>query len=373
MSRPAVLFGGPSPEHDVSILTGLQAARAIGDAHAIYWEKGGDLAFYAVDPVLEGSDFVDGRPPKAQRLKLDIGGAPGGFVAEGGGGFGRRGGGAGRALDVSCVVNCCHGGPGEDGTLQAALDLAGLRYTGPSVASAALGMDKLAFAAAVTAAGLPHLPCVTPTATTKAPFDGPYIVKPRFGGSSIGIEVFASWDDVVAYVASPQPTLRNGGAVVEPYAKGADDVEVAIRRHPELQLSELSRPVKADDAIYDYRDKYVPGEGMAAAQRELPAQLPGDLGDVARDAARRMADVAMVRGVARLDFLLVDDQLLVNEINTVPGSLAKHLWEASGVPFAQLLHDMVDEATAGPGRAFPTQGADGSILRSAAAIASKLG
>jgi len=365
MSRPAVLFGGPSPEHDVSILTGLQAARALGDAHAIYWEKGGDLAFYAVEPTLEGSDFVDGRPPKAQRLKLDVGGGPGGFSTEG-----RRA----KALDVACVVNCCHGGPGEDGTLQAALDLAGLRYTGPSVASAALGMDKLAFAAAVTAAGLPHLPCTAakPEAS-RPPFDGPYIVKPRFGGSSIGIEVFESWDDVVAYVGSPQPTLRAGGAVVEPYVKGADDLEVAIRRHPELQLSELSRPLKTEGAIYDYRKKYVPGEGMAAAERELPAQLPAAMADAARDAARQLADVAMVRGVARLDFLVADDALYVNEINTVPGSLAKHLWEASGLPFAQLLRDMVAEATAGPGRAFPTQGADGSILRSAAAIASKLG
>lgn len=370
MSRPAVLFGGPSPEHDVSILTGLQAARALGDAHAIYWEKGGDLAFYAVDPGLEGSDFVNGRPPKAQRLTLDVGGAPGGFSTEG-----RRA----RRLDISCVVNCCHGGPGEDGTLQATLDLAGLRYTGPSVASAALGMDKLAFAAAVTAAGLPHLPCAIAGLGAGAggsapPFDGPYIVKPRFGGSSIGIEVFESWDDVVAYVSSPQPTLRTGGAVVEPYAKGADDIEVAIRRHPELQLSELSRPLKPEGAIYDYRKKYVPGEGMAAAERETPAQLPAGVADAARDAARRLADVALVRGVARLDFLLLDDgSLYVNEINTVPGSLAKHLWEASGVPFAQLLRDMVTEATSGPGRAFPTQGADGSILRSAAAIASKLG
>jgi D-alanine-D-alanine ligase len=366
MSRPAVLFGGPSPEHDVSILTGLQAARALGDAYAVYWEKGGDLAFYAVDAALEGSDFADGRPAKAQRLRLDVGGGAGGFSTEG-----RRA----KPLDVSCVVNCCHGGPGEDGTLQAALDLAGLRYTGPSVASAALGMDKLAFAAAVAAAGLPHLPCaaVRPGLREGPPFDGPYIVKPRFGGSSIGIEVFESWDDVVAYVSSPQPTLRTGGAVVEPYAKGADDLEVAIRRHPELQLSELSRPLKQEGAIYDYRKKYVPGEGMAAAERELPAQVPAAMADAARDAARRLASVAMVRGVARLDFLVVDDALYVNEINTVPGSLAKHLWEASGVPFAQLLRDMVEEATTGPGRAFPTQGADGTILRSAAAIASKLG
>ena len=75
------------------------------------------------------------------------------------------------------VVNCCHGGPGEDGTLQAALDLAGVRYTGPGVAAAALGMDKLAFANVVTGAGLPSLPRAALTADASVDFDGPYIVN----------------------------------------------------------------------------------------------------------------------------------------------------------------------------------------------------
>ncbi|MBW3614995.1 MAG: hypothetical protein KY439_06770, partial [Actinobacteria bacterium] len=150
MSRPAVLFGGPSPEHDVSILLGLLAARALVEAghevDALYWTKGGE--FFAVEADLEAQAFVDGPPAKKRRARLQ----EGGFVVEVGGLAKRKG------LDTSAVVNCCHGGPGEDGTLQGALDLAGLRYTGPSVAGAALGMDKLAFAAAVTAAGLAHLP-----------------------------------------------------------------------------------------------------------------------------------------------------------------------------------------------------------------------
>jgi D-alanine-D-alanine ligase len=365
MPRLAVLFGGPSPEHDVSILTGLQAARVLAaegnDVEAIFWEKSN--AFALVDASLEGKDFADGTPPRAQRLRFDL---SQGFSTEGGG-LGRKG----KSLDVACIVNCCHGGPGEDGSLQAMLDLAGIRYTGPSVAGAALGMDKLAFAATVHDAGLAHLPCVAASPSPHAPFEGPYILKPRFGGSTIGIEVFESWDDVTAFLSSPRPSYRAGG-VVEPYRKGADDVEVAIRTHPALELSELSKPVKGGD-IYDYKAKYVPGEGMAAAERELPAKLPGTLAEDARHAAEIVAEVALVRGVARLDFLLADDALYVNEINTVPGSLSKHLWEGSGIPFARVLSDMVAEAMSGQGRAYSTQGADGTILRSAAAIASKLG
>lgn len=367
MSQPAVLFGGISPEHDVSIITGLLAAQALAKAgqrpEAIYWSKRGD--FYAVDPALDPDAFVQGVPSGSTELQLQVGA---GFATKGGG-FGRKA----RPVAAGVIVNCCHGGPGEDGTLQGLLDLAGIRYTGPSVAGAALGMDKLAFAAVCANEGLPHLPvaAVDPSDPGNAPFDGPYIVKPRFGGSSIGIETFETWDDVSAFVRMPNPNLRRG-IVVEPYREGAHDIEIAIRRHPELQLSALSRPEKKG-AIFDYRNKYVPGEGMTSANRETPAELPGDLADVARDAARVVANAAVVRGLARLDFLLIGDELFVNEINTIPGSLTKHLWVEPEVPFADLLAGMIDEAMAAPAAAYSTEGADGSILRSSASIASKLG
>ncbi|HEX7168359.1 MAG TPA: hypothetical protein VF230_15370 [Acidimicrobiales bacterium] len=367
MTRPAVLFGGPSPEHDVSILTGLLAARALATSgtavDAIYWSKSGD--FFEVDAGLEGEAFLQGVPAGAREVRLAVGE---GFVA-GGGGFGRKA----RPLEIDALVNCCHGGPGEDGTLQGLLDLAGIRYTGPSVAGAALGMDKLAFASVCERAGLPHLPVVAvdPTDPGDAPFDGPFIVKPRFGGSSIGIETFEAWDDVAAFVRAPNTLLRRGG-VVEPFRPDAEDVEIAIRRFPELELSAISR-VEKKGAIFDYRNKYVPGEGMTSAGRETPARLPGDLDDAARRAATKVATLAVVRGVARLDFLLVGEELFVNEINTVPGSLSKHLWVEPEIAFATLLTDMVREATTGPGPAYSSEGADGSILRSAASIAAKLG
>src|SRR5205814_1211410 len=145
VSQPAVIFGGPSPEHDISVLTGLQAVRALVQAgvaaDAVFWSKTNE--FYAVDPALEARDYADRVPKKSRPLVLGTHGFDGK-----------------RAPAPSAVVNCCHGGPGEDGTLQAALDLAGIAYTGPTVAGAALGMDKLAFGALMTAAGLPSLPRV---------------------------------------------------------------------------------------------------------------------------------------------------------------------------------------------------------------------
>jgi D-alanine-D-alanine ligase len=180
-------------------LTGLQAARAlvVGGAPptAIYWSKAG--GFYAVSPTLEAAAFADGVPPKAEPLELVAG--PGGGFVRAGTRFAKR-----ATLPLSAVVNACHGGPGEDGTLQAALDLAGVAYTGPSAAGAALGMDKLAFAGVVDSAGLPTLPRCAFTAdgaqAAVPAFDGPYIVKPRFGGSSIGIEITDDMDVARALV-----------------------------------------------------------------------------------------------------------------------------------------------------------------------------
>ena len=375
MSRPAVLFGGPSPEHDISIILGLLATRALTEAgvevEAIYWTKSGE--FVGVDSTLEAKDFLEGVPRGARSLRL----GSGGFEGEGGGGFGRK---RAAVLDISAVLNCCHGGPGEDGTLQGALDLAGIRYTGPSVAGAALGMDKLAFGAACLAAGLPHLPVVAldPADPGPAPFDGPYIVKPRFGGSSIGIEVVTDWETALG-LAGSSVHLR-GGAVVEPYREDSIDVQVSIRAWPELACSPIEKPLRAaggKGGILGYADKYVGGEGMASAPRELPAQLPREIEARIRESALALGPLVGLRGVSRLDYLWSESrgELFINEINTIPGSLSKYLWEAAepAVPFNQLLSDLIAEATARPSVYWSTQGADGSALRSAGTIASKLG
>ena len=355
MPQPGVIFGGPSPEHDVSILTGLQAARALGAVTAVYWAKTGDL--FEVDPGLEGHDFLEGPPRKAPKLRL----------VAGEGLVGKR-----RAIDIDALVNCCHGGPGEDGTLQAALDLAGIAYTGPTVAGAALGMDKLAFGALVGSVGLPSLPRVAvTTATDSFPWDGPAIVKPRFGGSSIGIEVVEDAATAVALLRSSRH-MRDG-AVAEPYRSGVADLEVAARSHPQLQLSAVARADKGASAIYGYAEKYVAGEGMVAAKRDfLDAGDP--LAVRVREMATTVAELALVRGVARIDFLADGDEIYVNEINTIPGSLAKYLWRAEAqVAFDRLLGDMVDEARSRPSHHYTSAGADGKALRSAGTIAGKLG
>ena len=114
-----------------------------------------------------------------------------------------------RKLDLDALILATHGGPGEDGTLQGALDLAGIDYSGPSLAGAAIGMDKWAFSSLIAQAGLPTLAAraLDRARRQSLPFDGPYILKPRFGGSSIGIDVVADFATARARLTR-EPALR---------------------------------------------------------------------------------------------------------------------------------------------------------------------
>ena len=358
MNAPAVLFGGPSPEHDISVLTGLQVARLLTEAGrnptAVYWSKVGD--WYRVHGAAEAADFAGGPPRKSRRLR---------FVAEPGRGWMIKR----RSLGVEAALLCFHGGPGEDGTIQGALDLAGVRYSGPSAAASALAMDKLAFGALVRASGLPSLPRVAVIPGAEPGYPPPYIVKPRFGGSSIGIEMVDDYDTAVALLRSSPHMDR--GAVIEPYLEGGRDLNVAVRTYPDLQLSAIEAPVS--ETFYSYREKYLSGGGIEGSERELPARIPENLEDRIRNMARVVTELAGIRSMARLDFLERDGELWVNEVNTIPGSLSLYLWIDPPIGRRQLVVDLVDELEAAAPRAFSTAGADGLALRSASSIATKLG
>jgi D-alanine-D-alanine ligase len=361
-----VLFGGPTPEHDISILTGLQALRELartGDSLGIYWTKSG--SFFSVASNVEAEAFLDGVPKGSSELTLRVGDDPGFFAS--GGRLAKE-----RKIDLDALILATHGGPGEDGTLQGALDLAGINYSGPSLAAAAIGMDKWTFASLVAQAELPTLPRVLfGPDTTSLPFDGPYILKPRFGGSSIGIDVVADLQTARARL-STNPHLANG-CVVEPYRDDLTDVQIALRTYPMLGLSVIERPLRrTTKEILNYRDKYVAGEGMVAAPRELPATLPPGQEEEIIRLTKAIAEICLVRGVARLDFLANDAELYVNEINTIPGSLAKYLFVDPPLPFGELLRDLLAEARERPTHRYSAAGADGLVLRSATSIAAKL-
>ncbi len=403
----AVLFGGPSPEHDVSILTGLQALHELGRAgrraFGIYWSKVGD--FYRVEGLPEAKEFAAGLPPRSERLALVAGPGAGGHGGVGsGGGFHTRGRLRMQRMDLDVVLNCCHGGPGEDGAIQGMLDSAGVLYTGQGAAGSSLCMDKLAFHGVAGALGIPTLPRrLLPgrgpaggdalggrshlgsevqggPGASGGPTPAPLVIKPRYGGSSIGVEVVADMATAVAR-ASVSPHLGRG-AVVEPYRSDLVDLNVAMRSWPSFQLSAIERPLKqiSSNEILAFDDKYAGFEGMAGAPRELPAKIDGETADAVAGMSREIAAAISLRGVVRVDFLWgggaggaeAGAELYLNEVNSIPGSLSRYLWIEPPLAFLQLIDDLVAEALAGPPAVYGTSGADGALLDRAVRMASKL-
>jgi D-alanine-D-alanine ligase len=365
MSSVAIVFGGPSPEHDISILTGLQAAYLLREAShpvaCIYWAKSGD--WFRVDPAVEAGAFVAGAPPGSAPLDLSV---PGGFVER------KRV--RSTPLEIDVVLNCCHGGAGEDGSLSALLALAGLRVTGPSTLGSALAMDKLALAAAAQSVGIATIPtCELTEDLEEVPFPGPWVVKPRFGGSSLGVEVD------VADLATAKAIARSGtsrsGAIIQPYLRGWSDLNVAVRATPASMATPIERPMRSDEGIYDYKMKYLAGsEGMESAARELPANLPEAVSTRICQMAKDVYSLIGRTGIPRIDFLWDGaDDILLCEVNSIPGAYGLYLWDAAGTTRVQALEHLLQEARSLPVQPFHWAAtSDGSALRVAGSIASKL-
>ena len=178
----AVVFGGPSPEHEISILTGLQAERVLlegGDeVVALYAAPNG--AWFQIPSRSEAKDFLTGAPSGSKELNFVLSGQPGIYPKKG---LGKK------PLDIDAALLCFHGGLGEGGGAAAVFSFMDIPATGSTVFAGAVGMDKLAFGGLMNAAGIPSLQREALRDSADPSFPGPYIVKPRFGGSSIGIEI----------------------------------------------------------------------------------------------------------------------------------------------------------------------------------------
>ena len=363
VTKATVVFGGPSAEHDISILTGLQAERVLSGAglsvQCVYW--GRNEQWYLVPAETEARDYLGGAPGNAKRVELRIG-------TEKGDGLYVEGGLRAKRLETGTVLSCLHGGAGESGGAQALFQLLGIRASGASVAAAALGMDKLAFGGTMAAAGVPTLDRQLLTAAARPSYEGPYIVKPRFGGSSIGIEVVEDWDTAVALL-STSPHLREG-AVVEPNRPDLFDLNVSVRTAPSLAVSEIEKPLRPEDgAIYSYSAKYLHSEGLASAPREFPADISEALRTKIRDLAPRVVELTGLTGVLRIDFLSDGEEVFVNEVNSIPGALALYLWPE--VKPSDVLVAALEEAEHQVVRVTSNY-EEGVALRAAGGIAGKL-
>jgi len=369
--RVAAVFGSMSPEHEISVITACQAMPVLRELEAtvipIYITKRG--SWITAPDLIELASFRERLPERGDPVSLDL--AAGRFMVGAGSLLGRP-----RELPVDVIFPLVHGGNGEDGTLAGLAALARLPVVGCDTLAGALAMDKFRSKQLLRALGLPVVPARLVTAAAEAPaaaaaLSFPLVVKPNRGGSSIGVTMVESGPALADAVELA--FQFDSEVLLEPAVLGAQDLNCAVKRRPP-RASEVERPLKGE-GVLSYADKYATegrlapkGKGSKGDLRhELPADIPGPLRARIQELAVAAFDALGCRGTARVDFLLSGaGELYVNEVNTLPGSLAFYLWEATKVGFPVLLQELVQEAVSHPGP--PQLVFPGNLLASGAVL-----
>ena len=373
--RVGVFFGGRSVEHEVSVISGLQAFYAIDKTKyepvAVYISKDGKM--YTAGETDEIESYRDIKKLVSGAVRVNLVNDNGSFllvrypekkfsdnvIAE---------------LDVALPV--VHGTNVEDGTLQGFFQFVGIPYAGCNVCSSALGMDKAASKFVLKENGIPVLDCVclnskeyftdsvSAISKIESKISYPVIVKPVNLGSSVGVskakdknELEKSIEDAFSFASV---------VLVEKAVENLKEINCAVLGDKyDAQASVCEEPVNGDD-ILSYTDKYVSGgsksgsknggtkyentsggakssSGMANLKRKIPAEIPEDVEAKVKEYSVSAFKVLGCSGVTRIDYLYdtVTGELYLNELNTIPGSLSFYLWEATGMPFADLLDKLI--------------------------------
>ncbi len=371
-----VVFGGVSPEHEVSVISSLQAAYAMDPDRyrpvPVYIAKDG--AWYTGERLLdlEAYQDLDALRSAATPVALDAGGRPGALaLAE------RRASGGLFApkplrIELDVLFLGLHGGEGENGSLQGLCETFNVPYTGSSVFGSALGMDKVLSKMVCRDQQVPVVDFVWFRDGQWAGHEErwldrveerlgyPVIVKPARLGSSIGI---ARADDRRALDAAIEDALRyDDKVIVEHAVQALREINCSVLGDPEEAIpSVLEEPVRTTGAaLLTFQEKYMrgggkggakaPGEGRSAGMASLDRMIPAPLGEdetqQIRELAVRVFQLFECGGVARIDFMIDEatGQVYFNEINTIPGSFSFYLWQPTGVDFTELTHRMIQGA-----------------------------
>ena len=269
------------------------------------------------------------------------------------------------------VINACHGGPGEDGTLQGLLDLLDIKYSGPSLSTSQLCMDKYAFFTLMSCNNIPVIDTHLISESNKPNFDGPYILKPRFGGSSIGVELIEDYETGLSIIKNS--SLYNQGSILQPFLDDSDDLLVGVKTYPKINFSDIEKPIRStNNEMFSFKDKYLENGGLEGSRRELPAKINESIKSQIIEILNKLLTIVEIKGISRVDFLLKEEKVYLNEVNTVPGSYALYLWEHMGFSKYDLLKDLVNE-TKFKSNNWTNEGSDGAALKTAKDIQSKLG
>ncbi len=343
--RVAVIFGGQSSEHGISCLSAASVLAALDrdswDVIAIgitregtWWEVSSDAEDWR-----KHGDQLPEILPTDRPAALPVGDLSSSSLWS--------------TIDV--VFPVLHGPFGEDGTIQGALELVGIPFVGSGVLASAAAMDKPATKFILSSANLPEGRFVVATDTRwRAERDAvlaeiatltfPVFVKPARAGSSVGVSKVHSADDVAAAIEVARE--HDPKVIVEQGIENAREVECGVLGGLGLdpaRASVCAEIIVADDhEFYDFEAKYLD----SGSELVVPARLDPDLSDRLRALAVRAFEVLGCRGLARVDFFVADDgSITINEVNTMPGftdvSMFPRMWHSTGVPYPQLVSDLL--------------------------------
>jgi len=370
-----VLFGGRSPEHDVSIVTGLQAADALDpelyEVVPVYITGRGEML--TGETLLNRDTYIPGPSARANLTPVHLDLTPGerGRLVSAGGSLFQRA----KAIEFDTVLLAFHGLYGEDGRLQGALEFADIAYTGMRAFASTIMMDKVATKRILSDTGIAMLPyreirrpregLLLTSDEVQAQigdFGFPCIIKPSHLGSSIGVARVNDLEELAAVL--PGIFKYDHAAILEPFVENMIEYNVAVARFDgELRTSAIEKPKRAEDLL-DFKQKYLSGggkqegakapgqgrasEGMLSLTRELNPELQAETEARLREWACTAYEHVGGTGAPRLDFIgnEATGEFWLNEVNPCPGSFGYFLWEAAPQPllFSDLLEHLIREA-----------------------------
>ena len=356
-----VIFGGTTVEHEVSIISAVQAMNNLNqdkyDIYPIYVAK--DRTWYTGKMLMDIDMYRDFETLKKYAKKVILFNRNGNFSLQSLGLFKHI------ITDLDIVLPVVHGNNMEDGTLQGYLETVGVPYVGSNVLGSSLGQDKIIMKQIFESVGLPFVPYI-------GFFDNEYllnkedilkqikklglpvIVKPASLGSSVGITYVKDIKNVE--LAIEEAISYDTKVIVEKAVDNLIEVNCSVLGNYEHQDASTLEEVMGTAEFLTYYDKYVGGskgkvngtkdsgvKGMAGANRIIPARLDNKMILKVQELAKEAFKALNLSGVCRIDFLIdgKSKKIYINEPNTIPGSLSFYLWEATDKPYSELLDDMI--------------------------------
>ena len=363
--KVGVIFGGESVEHEVSIISAIQAMNKMDqekyDIIPIYITK--DREWYTGDMLKDIEVYEDLDLVKKYGKNVVLYYKNGSYVLQ------NKKFPKGVVTDIDIAFPIVHGTNVEDGVLQGYLQSIGIPFVGGNVYASAVGQDKVYMKALFKDSDLPMTKYVwfydcdykndseeVIKKVNKLKY--PVIVKPACTGSSVGIKVV---DDESELVEAIDDAIQYDNKIlVEEVVTDLKEVNISVVGNYEHQKTSEIEEVISANKFLTYADKYIgggkgklkgmkmpmktPSKGMASANRKLPADLSDKMRKEVEEIAIKAFKVLGSAGVCRIDFLIDEKakKVYVNEINSIPGSLAFYLWEAAGVKYTELLDELIN-------------------------------